>query len=94
MDCSSWTNIINIKWWRFWIVIIYNIRIDYDYFTSIAWNTGIHFLRIKDNDKAEKFMSLALKFLPKSKSLQSYNSDINELYSNVLNEKDKTRISI
>lgn len=39
-------------------------------------------------------MSLALKFLPKSKSLQSYNSDINELYSNVLNEKDKTRISI
>lgn len=42
----------------------------YDYFTTISWNNGVYFQRINDYVQSEKFMSIALQFLPKALSLQ------------------------
>lgn len=45
---------------------------DYDFYTSISWNNGIKYLRIKEKEKSEKLLSLSLKFLSKSKGLQVF----------------------
>lgn len=45
---------------------------DYDFYTSISWNNGIKYMRLKNIEKSEKFLSLSLKFLEKSNGLKVY----------------------
>lgn len=37
---------------------------EFAYFTSILWNDGIYYQRLNHLQEAERFMSLAMQFLP------------------------------
>ncbi|KAJ6231267.1 sporulation-specific protein [Anaeramoeba flamelloides] len=68
------------------------ILLEIQYFFSKCWNVGVSFFRMKKNDDAEQWMSLALKIASSSEENKSYIQIMNSQYSIVLKSKKENSL--